>query len=339
MTYYHRYGEADQRNKDKYHQKYRHSLHKFLAVQSAALRHIHPVHTEVAGISFFIGKTAQLSGKVFFIVLSIVLLQSSFESTIKGAILSNIFLLALASAALFVLMQFIPVLARKEQMEEKMHMYEMNRAYYENLEKQQQEIRILRHDMANHLQVISRLDGEQQKEYIEKLTGSFAMGVQVKFCDNRVLNGVLNSKRSAAENGGIEFQVEAAVPEKLCVDGVDLCALIGNGLDNAIEACMKCPEGGRYVNAVIKAEKGILAVKIENPAAEGVHLVDGNLPATTKKASQGHGFGLRSMKEIAQRYGGKLELSLSDDGKKAVLLVWLSLTPADKNASAGTFTE
>lgn len=261
MTYYHRYGEADQRNKDKYHQKYRHSLHKFLAVQSAALRHIHPVHTEVAGISFFIGKTAQLSGKVFFIVLSIVLLQSSFESTIKGAILSNIFLLVLASAALFVLMQFIPVLARKEQMEEKMHMYEMNRAYYENLENQQQEIRILRHDMANHLQVISRLDGEQQKEYIEKLTGSFAMGVQVKFCDNRVLNGVLNSKRSAAENGGIEFQVEAAVPEKLCVDGVDLCALIGNGLDNAIEACMKCPEGGRYVNAVIKAEKGILAVK------------------------------------------------------------------------------
>ena len=147
-----------------------------------------------------------------------------------------------------------------------------------------------------------------------------------EFCDNRVLNGVLNSKRSAAENGGIEFQVKAAVPEKLCVDGVDLCALIGNGLDNAIEACMKCPEGGRYVNGAIKAEKGILAVKIENSAAEGVHLVDGNLPATTKKASQGHGFSLRSMKEIAQRYGGKLELSLSDDGKKAVLLVWLSLT-------------
>lgn len=278
------------------------------------------------------------------IVLSIVLLQSPFESSISGAVMSNILLLVLASAALFVLMQFIPVLARKEQVEEKMRMYEMNRSYYENLEKQQQEIRILRHDMANHLQVISGLDGERQQEYIEKLTGSFAMSEQVMFCENRVINSVLNAKHSAAKNGGIGFQTRVSVPEKLGVDDVDLCALLGNAMDNAIEACLKCPEGRRYVNGVIKVEKGIFAVKIENSVAEdtigsGSSLLADGLPATTKKASQDHGFGLRSMKEIAERYGGSLELSVAEDGTKAVLLVWLSLTPADKNASAETFTE
>ncbi|MGN0734903.1 MAG: sensor histidine kinase [Anaerovoracaceae bacterium] len=261
------------------------------------------------------------------IVLSIVLLQSPFELSISGAVLSNILLLALASAALFVLMQFIPVLAQKEQMEEKMRMYEMNRSYYETLEKQQREIRILRHDMANHLQAISGLSGSRQQEYIEKITGSFAMSEQVMFCENRVINSVLNAKRLAAKNGGIEFQARVSVPEKLRVDDVDLCALLGNALDNAIEACMKCPEGSRYVNGVIKAEKGILAVRIENPADGEVHLVNGNLPATTKKASQGHGFGLRSMKEIAERYGGSLELSISEDGAKASLLVWMPVTP------------
>ena len=261
------------------------------------------------------------------IVLSIVLLQSPFELSISGAVLSNILLLALASAALFVLMQFIPVLAQKEQMEEKMRMYEMNRSYYETLEKQQREIRILRHDMANHLQAISGLSGSRQQEYIEKITGSFAMSEQVMFCENRVINSVLNAKRLAAKNGGIEFQARVSVPEKLRVDDVDLCALLGNALDNAIEACMKCPEGSRYVNGVIKAEKGILAVRIENPADGEVQLVNGNLPATTKKASQGHGFGLRSMKEIAERYGGSLELSMSDDGTEAVLLVWMPVTP------------
>ncbi|MGN1414320.1 MAG: sensor histidine kinase [Anaerovoracaceae bacterium] len=269
------------------------------------------------------------------IVLSIVLLQSPFLSSTKGAVISNVFLLALASAALFLLMQFIPVLAGKEQMEEKMKMYEMNRTYYDNLEKQQQEIRILRHDMANHLQVISGLEGKQKQDYIEKLMGSFAMGVQVKFCENRVLNGVLNVKRSAAENSGIGFQVQAMVPEALCVDDVDLCALAGNGLDNAMEACMKCPEESRYVNTVIKVDKGILAMKIENPAPEKMQCMEGMLPGTTKKASQGHGFGMRSMMEIAERYGGNLELSLSEDGKKVILLVWLPLSfparcPADE---------
>lgn len=265
-------------------------------------------------------------------VLSIVLLQSSSSITVSGAILSNITMLILATGTLVILMQMIPVLAAKENLEEKNRMYEMNRVYYENLERQQQEIRILRHDMANHLQTLAALSEAERISYIEKLTGTFAMAQSVRYCENPVVNGVLNAKQNLIAQAGISFQAQVQVPANLPVEAVDLCALVGNGMDNAIEACQKINQEinqeNPFIRLTIRVDKGIFAMEIVNSCVAEVTLSGkgrGELPKTTKDASRGHGYGLRSMKEIAERYGGQIELSVSTEEGKFTLFLWLPL--------------
>ena len=261
------------------------------------------------------------------IVLAVILLQSPMRSTTSGAMVTNAVLLLLAIGSLAILMQIIPALAAKEKLETQNQIYEMNRIYYENLERQQTEIRILRHDMANHLSVLAGLPEGERQSYVEKLTGSFALGRQVRYCNHPVVNGLLNAKMSAMENLSIVFRPEILVPDSLPVRDVDLCALVGNSLDNAMEACQKVEEASRFIDFTMRAEKGLLVLQVVNGAPGDLNLhysgsrgkeasagqrTLSHLPGTTKRASQGHGFGLRSMQEVTERYGGNLELSAGE---------------------------
>ena len=241
------------------------------------------------------------------IVLSIMLLQSPYYLTLRGAILSNIVLLIIAIASLVGILRMIPVLAGKEKLEEQNHLYEINRAYYESLEEQQIEIRILRHDMANHLQVLTSLEGEERDDYLRQLVRMPAIGKSVSFCENKVVNSVIHSKLRMIEEENIKFSADLFIPSELPFDAVDLCAVFANGLDNAIEDCDKVREQNRFIKMTAKTEKGLLALKITNAFAGNLETKHG-LPTTTKK-SKDHGFGLRSIREIVERYGGDMELT------------------------------
>lgn len=274
----------------------------------------------------------------------------------------NLVLLLLCVSSFGVLMQAIPVLAAREQLMERNRMYEMNRIYYENLERQQTEIRILRHDMANHLSALVGLSGEEMQEYVQELTGYLHGDRQVQFCAHPVVNGVLNAKMPSMEHLKISFTHQIVIPKDLAMEDVELCALVGNSLDNAIEACGRVEEERRFIQLTIKAEKGMFVLQAINAADENISFqgfsqgpggglaktglaktglentglektrllgsspaktqsMKAKLPKTTKNASKGHGFGLRSIQEIVSRYDGKLELTAS--GGRCTLFLYL----------------
>ncbi len=251
------------------------------------------------------------------IVLSIMLLQSSsYSQTQDGAATSNMVLLLIAILSLIGLFQVIPVLARKEKLEEENQLNQWNQAYYENLEKQQLEIRILRHDMVNHLQVLASLTGNARDTYLRDLISGPVLKKSVFFCENKILNGVINAKLSAIEKAKIPFTADIHVAE-IPVDDVDLCAVFANGLDNAIESCQKRAEKERFIKIQARAEKGIFVLRIVN-AAQVVDTKNG-IPKTSKASAQYHGFGLRSMETIVQRYDGEMELT-AEDGQFSLFL-------------------
>ena len=96
--------------------------------------------------------------------------------------------------------------------------------------------------------------------------------------------------------------------KELNIQPADWCAIFGNALDNAIEACEKVEESKRYIHVVAYCVGSLLKIKIEN-AMQGTIEVNGSGFETTKKRKEYHGFGLKNIEKTVQRYDGIMELT------------------------------
>ncbi len=196
-------------------------------------------------------------------------------------------------------------LNRQQQLERENALAQHNRKYYEAMEQQQFEIRRIRHDLANHLQVLLSLPAEEKDSYIRKMIENPALEKVLSYSGDATVNAVLTAKESVMRQRGISFYAKVDIPKQLPFEKPDLCALFANALDNAIEACAALDSDGKRIDLCARAAKGILSVEVRNPFAGQL---SGDLPETTKQDSVNHGYGLRSIQEIARKYGGDMEI-------------------------------
>lgn len=204
-----------------------------------------------------------------------------------------------------VLLRAIRVLADHQQLARTAQLAEMRELYYQGLRREQDQVRTLRHDLRNHLTALQGLLAQGQTAqaagYLEQIAGSpWAQGNQ-QFCENETANVVLSSKAEAARRLGLQAEFQAALPRDLPIADPDLCALLGNAIDNAMEAAQKA--ANKKVRLRCRTDKGLFMLQVEN-ALTGDERPD---LSTTKKDKAAHGFGLAGMREIAARYGGSLE--------------------------------
>ena len=145
--------------------------------------------------------------------------------------------------------------------------------------------------------------GEDGKalQYIDQLADSSALRGGRRLCENDAANAVLSAKAEAMGRTGLTADFAVSLPKDLSLSDVDLCALLGNAADNAMEAAEQAAD--KTVTLRCRAEKGLFMLRVENAYA-------GELApdlATTKADRTSHGFGLAGMREIAERLGGSLE--------------------------------
>lgn len=186
---------------------------------------------------------------------------------------------------------------------------------YQNrlLERQVQEVQNIymtmrgwRHDYHNHLQSMKAYVkmGQYEKldEYLTLLEQDLDQVNQLIESGNVNLDAILNSKISLALKNGIEVDYKATCPEELTVSDTDLCTLIGNLIDNAVEACEKLPEGERrFIRLYIGVLKKQLYISITNATNEVVRKLD-NEYITNKRGNHGHG--LRRINLVVDKYEG-----------------------------------
>lgn len=146
--------------------------------------------------------------------------------------------------------------------------------------------------------------GETEKAigYLEQITDSSSLGGGKPFSDNETANVVLTAKAKEMRQRGIQGEFQISLPRNLLIAEMDLCALLGNALDNAMEAAEKSTD--KTVRVRCRAEKGLFMLQVDNALA-GDEKPD---LSTTKKDKTAHGFGLLGMREIAKRYGGSFEV-------------------------------
>lgn len=198
--------------------------------------------------------------------------------------------------------------------------------YAQNVKKQYEEICRVRHDMKQtHSVVMSLLLEEKTGEAIEymkkaaKQISDFDVVIDI---GNDYVNAILNAKLSEAKQKGITVLCSA---DKNAdgIDDVDLCNLLGNLLDNAIEACDRC--SGRQ--RVIEIKTGLCDNKylldVQNTAPEN-SLENNKLLSTTKNDHSKHGYGIKSIKSIAEKYKGMVNFSQIEERFRSVVVLTIN---------------
>ncbi len=168
------------------------------------------------------------------------------------------------------------------------------------------------HDIKHQIAAVNAMtDEERRQEALQRMEENIGIYDSVVHTENELLDTVLTEKRLACGRKKITMSCICEGKSMLFMDGLDLYTLLGNALDNAIEAAEKVPEGERYISVLIQKKLGMTIVEIRNPIAVAPTIKDGNL-FTTKKDKDSHGYGVNSMKEIVKKYDGIFEYKAND---------------------------
>ena len=190
----------------------------------------------------------------------------------------------------------------------------VNRAYQVNAK--------LFHDFHNHIGVLRQfLTHERYGEavrYLDELQAPVRNLTATVWTGDETADYLINSKAAAAEADGIRFQAQVEFPRRTNIRSVDLCAILGNLLDNAIEAARQVPDPpGRTVALTIRRIHQMLVIKVEN-SFDAAPVQEGGELKTTKTEGGLHGWGLKSAQTAAEKYDGMVQAGVSGEVFRAV---------------------
>lgn len=192
---------------------------------------------------------------------------------------------------------------------------ELIETHYREVENMYRQIRGWRHDYRNHIQMMKVLaangDMDALKAYLDELDTDLNTVDTVVKTGNPMADAILNSKISLARSRNIPTQVDAHIPVKLKMSELDLCCIIGNLFDNAMEASMALPEEKRMIRVYMDMKGTQLYTSFTNFTAAKKLSKVGRGFKTSK--GEGHGFGLVRIDDIVSRYDGYLSRN-SEDG-------------------------
>jgi hypothetical protein len=175
-------------------------------------------------------------------------------------------------------------------------------------------LRKLRHDMNNHIGLIKTLAKahryEELEEYIDDLYEDIDAANELVIIDNKALSVLINTKKSLAKARNIEFESIIAIQD-FNMNNKDMCTLIGNILDNAMEAADKS-EGRKYIHlTIMNAPKGCEII-CENSFSVKPVVVNSRFQ-TTKENAGIHGIGMENIRDIAKKYSGEVHFNFEDE--------------------------
>ena len=213
------------------------------------------------------------------------------------------------AALIFILLEYLLQRIMKRE-EDKTIIYQnkLMKQQMDEIENIYMTMRGWRHDYHNHLQslkgFLSLNKVEQMKDYLNELETDLDSIDTLYHSGNLQLDSILNAKLAIAEKGQIRIHCDASIPPQLHVSDLDLCVILGNLLDNAIESCRKIKDPDeRFIRVYIGILKKQLYISITNATSETVKQRTDHY-FTTKRGDHGHG--LKRVDQVVKKYDGYL---------------------------------
>ena len=247
----------------------------------------------------FLKEERIFSAIVILLYLGILFLGIYYDGFIAGGI----------AALIFVLLEYLLQRIMKRE-EDKTIIYQnkLMKQQMDEIENIYMTMRGWRHDYHNHLQslkgYLSLNKVDQMKNYLNELETDLDSIDTLYHSGNLQLDSILNAKLSIAEKGQIRIHCDASIPPQLHVSDLDLCVILGNLLDNAIESCRKIKDPDeRFIRVYIGILKKQLYISITNATSETVKQRTDHY-FTTKRGDHGHG--LKRVDQVVKKYDGYL---------------------------------
>lgn len=192
---------------------------------------------------------------------------------------------------------------------------ELIQTHFAEVQNMYNQMRGWRHDYRNHIQVMKSYAAEGDLEavaaYLDELDEDLTKVDMVVKTGNKMADAILNSKISLAMSKNIPVKADAHIPVALTTSEIDLCVIIGNLFDNAIEASLRLPEEERLIRVYMDMKSTQLYMSFTNFTDGKKRRKENGRFGTTK--GNGHGFGLLRIDDIVERSGGYVSRN-SEDG-------------------------
>jgi signal transduction histidine kinase len=189
---------------------------------------------------------------------------------------------------------------------------QQNKAYtyqFELIRESQKSIGILKHDLKNHISTMKNMvENNKYQDLLVYLSRTYEyVDIKSEYAKtgNVDVDSILNYKIKEAERVGALIELDINIPDKLKIEAFDMNVILGNLLDNAVEAVKKINE--KKIKIEMELDRGCLYIKIENTFNGNIEIRDGKLK-TIKNNSQYHGIGLVSIKNALDKYEGIIDI-------------------------------
>lgn len=180
--------------------------------------------------------------------------------------------------------------------------YQLQTEYYRQLHESQEETKALWHDIKKYIlamqAVAEKGDTEEAKRIVQQATDAFDDAKNISAVGNPVVDAVFNKYLRAAQEQQTKITLDVTIPEVLPISPIDLSIVIGNTLDNALDACLALPAEQRLIQICLRKQNRILFYRVDNPYMDGVHV---------ERSGKYHGYGLKNVKRIVEKNGGDFQ--------------------------------
>lgn len=256
----------------------------------------------------------------FTVIAGMVILLKMYESNFQVLGIANLLILCLTLICWLAIFIYEIILKLSQKLIEtnllnQQKYYEIK--YAETVEDAVDEMKRLRHDFSNHMNCIMGFLGNELYDdlikYVEKLADPFYKIDEIIVTDNSTISAIIYAKYLIAKGQGIELVVKSDYESPVLIQNIELCILIGNVLDNAIEACRKNEKNKRTITLRIRTRKNWLMIDCENYVDVSHLIIEKGNYITNKFDKSIHGYGLKNIKTVVDKYNGNMHVEVDSD--------------------------
>jgi len=191
----------------------------------------------------------------------------------------------------------------------------MQKEYYNTLREQIDEIREIKHDIRHFIGSMSRLANEGELNKLKIFLSEYGQKVDKEqlpiFCENVVANSIIGYYYIRAKESGIIFESQCNIKSNITMGDSDICIVLGNALENAIDACKQMDNSQvRFVSVEAVKMKGQYLMKVKNSYIGSLEIKDGRF--VTSKGDKFHGLGIRNIEKVMESYGGLVKIEYDE---------------------------
>lgn len=208
---------------------------------------------------------------------------------------------------------------------------DMENKQYEQIISSIAELRYLKHDIYNHLNALNTLLSNQDyieaQHYIHELSDSIESDHYILTSGNSTMDSILTNKFIQCKSSGIKVNYSVFLPECIPLSNIEICSIIGNLFDNAIEACLRISsDDEKCIDLNIKPFQQMLSIVILN-TSDGIYIPHKSHTFASRKtelSNINHGLGLSRIETIVKKHNGMMDITPSKKDFTVSILLPLS---------------